>query len=101
METKSPVEILVAALSVFEERASREEKKDAIPALRRLSRKLEIQSLELLDQRLKLTHAEATRDRETLRDLSEFGHEEIRIWAAEVLNVKRQPRTLALQNIHL
>lgn len=102
MENKDPLALLHDALALFEESAAPSHKRDAVPFLRRLSRKYELQSLELFDQRLKLTHAESTLDREMLRDLAEFSqHEEIRTWAAEVLNARRLVRTLPFQRIQL
>ena|ERR1700730_2734769 len=102
METKNPLERLVAALKDFGDQADREQKKAAIPFLARLAKKLQIQMLELQQQRLMLTAAESARDKETLRALEEFSqHEEIRDWSAEILNLKRQPRTLPFQNIQL
>jgi hypothetical protein len=92
MATKTPLELVIEALADFEQHGTRDEKKSAVPVLRRLTRKTEIQLLELLDQRLMLTQAEGTRDRDTLRDLAEFSqHEEIRTWSLEILNPK--PRT--------
>ena len=104
MSIKSPIELLVAVLADFEEHATREEKKSAIAPLQRLAKKLEIQSLELQQQRLMLTAAESagTTGKEILRWLKEFSdHEEIREWSAEILALKRQPRTLPFQRIQL
>ena len=92
MAIKNPLELLLATLTDFEQHASREEKKSAIIPLQTLAKKIKIRSLELLDQRLMLTQAESTRDRETLLALSRFSqHQEIREWATEILNPK--PRT--------
>ena len=98
---KTPLELLLATLADFEEHADRAERKATVPALKRLAKKLEIQSLELSEQRLRLTYAESIRDLETLRDLALSQHAEIREWSAEILNLKRQPRTLPFQNIQL
>jgi hypothetical protein len=100
---KEPLDVLLAVLEDFDQHATRDEKKSAISALRRLSRKIEIQSLELQEQRWRLTAAECAGDKETLRDLAEFTQFEdaIASWAREILNVKRQMRSLPCQTIKL
>lgn len=78
---------LVEALADFEANAAPDEKKAAAVALRRLSRKLEIQTLDLVEQRLRLTWAESNNKRDELRELSELSqHEEIREWAKASLS---------------
>ena len=102
METKSPLEGLVVALADFEDHAAPVEKKDAILPLQRLAKKLEIQSLELHQQRLMLTAAEFAGDKATIRALgTHSSFPEIIEWSAEILNAKLQPRTLTFQNIQL
>jgi len=92
MAIKSPLELLLATLADFEQHSDREEKKSAIPALQRLAKKLEIQLLPLLEQRLRLIAAEGAGDKETLRGLATFSQfPEITEWAVEILNPK--PRT--------
>ncbi len=99
---KEPLDMLLAVLADFEEHGTRDEKKSAIPALRRLSRKLEIQSLELHQQRLMLTAAESASDKEKLSDLNRYStFPEIVEWSAEILNLKRQTRTLSYQTLQL
>jgi hypothetical protein len=89
---KSPLERLLATLADFEQHATPAEKKAAILPLQRLSRKLEIRSLELLEQRLLLTRAEGSRDKITLRDLADFSQfPEIVEWSFSILHPK--PRT--------
>ena len=79
----------LSVLADFDSRADRSEKKDAILPLQRLAKKIEIQLLPLLEQRLRIMSAESTGDRETLRNLRDFSqHEEIRNWAVEILNPK-------------
>jgi len=86
------LEQLLDALDAFEKSASPADKKAAVASLRRLSRKYEIQTTELLQQRLLLMQAESTRDRETLRDLSAYSQfPEIVSWASDILHPK--PRT--------
>jgi len=103
MATNSPLELLVAALADFDQNGTREEKKSAIRPLERLAKKLEVRSLELQEQRWRLTAAESTRDRQTLLDLAEFTQfeDDIASWAREILNVKRQMRSLPCQTIKL
>jgi hypothetical protein len=102
MATNSPFEVLVAALADFEEHGTREEKKSAILPLQREAKKLEIRSLELQVQRWMLTAAEIAGAKDTLRALAEFSqHDEIREWAAEILNLKQQPRTLPNQTLQI
>jgi hypothetical protein len=100
---KEPLDTLLAVLADFEQNGTREEKKSAIAPLQRLAKKLEIQSLELHQQRLMLTIAEIAGDKETLQALrahSQFP--EITEWCSEILlNAKRQPRTLPFQRIQL
>jgi hypothetical protein len=87
-----PLEQLLAALDTFEKCASPADKKSVVTSLRRFSRKYEIQTTELLEQRLLLMRAENTGDRGTLKDLVEFSQfQEISDWAKETLNPK--PRT--------
>jgi hypothetical protein len=87
-----PLEQLVVALDAFEKCASQADKKAAVACLRRLSRMLEVQTTELLQQRLLLMQAECARDRETLRDLAEFSlFPEIVSWVSDILHPK--PRT--------
>src|SRR5882672_4539203 len=102
MDSKSSLEVLVAALEDFEEHSAPGDKREAIAPLRRLSRKFEIQTTELVQQRQMVASAEVGRDLGTLRDLAEFSqHDEIREWAAEISNLKRQPRTLPFQTLQI
>ena len=92
MAIKDPLEMLLDVLASFEEHADPTQKKDAIPALQRLANKLKIQTLPLLEQRLRLIAAEGAGDKETLRGLATFSQfPEITEWAVEILNPK--PRT--------
>jgi sensor domain CHASE-containing protein len=101
METKSSLEVLVAALADFEQSGTREEKKNAILPLQRLAKKLEVRSWELQEQRWRLTAAESVGDKETLRALHEFSEDEvIREWSAEALHPNKA-RTLSYQTIRL
>src|SRR5882762_5134942 len=101
MAIKDPLEFLLAALQDFEDHADPTQKQDAIFLLHSLAKKLEVRSLELQEQRWLLTAAESTRDRQTLLDLAEFSQfeDEIASWAREILNVKRQMRSLPCQTI--
>ena len=102
MATNSPLELLLAALQVFEDQADPTQKKDAILPLQRFAKKLEVRSWELQEQRWRLTAAESAGDKETLRALGEFSqHEEVRIWCAEIHNLRRQTRTLSYQTLQL
>ena len=78
---------LLSALSDFEAQAVPSEKKAAAGVLRRLSRKFEIQTMDLVEQRLRLTWAESNNNRDELRELSELSqHAEIREWAKAALS---------------
>jgi|ERR1700731_2851213 sensor domain CHASE-containing protein len=101
MANNDPLEILLAALRDFEDNADPTQKKSAVLLLQRLAKKLEVRSWELQEQRWRLTAAEISGDKETLRALHEFSEDEsIREWSAEVL-APNKARTLSYQTIRL